>query len=261
MPPISIWIRPRGLLIGFVVGIVVLVGLDLVANLYLQVKPGLDTVALTQLFLFDAAGSIPSYAASALLGLSALILILGGLGARHQGLPRAGRWLLLGAIFAYLSLDQVVPIHERWDELIGRLAGSADGATTWVVVAGAILVASSVLWLPLIRSQSVRVRALWILAAGLFVGGALGSRVLGGPHQPPETATLGSMLIVAAENALELLGAAVFLYSLLVGLKSTARGSEAVRVNIGPWRDRKGEAAPPVDEATPPLEEIAPPLD
>jgi hypothetical protein len=214
--------------------VVILVALDIAANLYLQARPGPDTAALTRLFLLDSEGNIPTYFSSVLLGLSALVLTLAALSARHQHQRFANRWLFLGLVFAYLSMDEIVQIHERWDVVIRRLIGDPTLSGGWVIVAAGLVVLSAGIWLPLFLSQPARIRALWVLAGAMYVAGALGVEIIAKPYQPAETASLGYLVFVALEEALEMFGASLFLYSLLVSLQPAAAGSRAFKVTLQP---------------------------
>lgn len=167
--------------------------------------------------------------------LHAQIAILCALTAGHQrqqGGRHARRWRLLSAAFAYISLDELVELHEAaggWFETGGLLYFD------WVIPGAAITLALGLWFLPLVRDLPAPTRGRVITAGCVFVGGALLMELpLGYWTDLYGADNLGYALIDWVEESLELLGLALFVRA-LIGLATG--GSERFRFGFNPYDD------------------------
>lgn len=153
--------------------------------------------------------NLPSSYASALLAApAALAWVLGAIDE-----PRArGWWRALAVVLAFLAVDEYMAIHEQ-------VKGAIDVSPDQIVLAP-IVVAAGVTWLvALMRFASLRpVVVLW-------VGGAL-AWVL---SQAIDATQPADRLVwsVVPEEALEMIGSTLFLFALLLVLRSWSRRSPA----------------------------------
>lgn len=152
------------------------------------------------------------YASGLLLGCA---LVLAGI-ARAASLSRdPGRrhWWALACTFAYLSLDESVGIHEH---LGGILSLGGVLFFTWVVPAAVLVLLGGLAFLPFLARLPLRRRGQFILAGVLYVGGALLMELpLGWWTERHGNDNLVYALIDHVEEALELVGASLFLAALL----------------------------------------------
>jgi hypothetical protein len=206
-----------------------LVVAGIVANLAYQVSPnGLGAKILGR-FLLDEEGTIPAFYSAVLLALCAVAITSRGLAA---GVTRAyrARWLALAALFALMSLDEIIHVHEAMDGILQDLLRDPTLHRIWVVPALGLAAVTAFIWLPLLRAQPPRLRLAWVLAGLLYVGGAVGVELLSPPYEPPATAPLSYVLFVGVEEGMEMAGATVFAIALL---SSFADRGGRVRVTLG----------------------------
>ena len=166
--------------------------------------------------------NLPSWFACCLLFTCGLLLAcLGAL----AGLTEAGhrlRWKFLAGAFFFVSLDELVGLHERandWYEGHGILYYS------WVLVGGAAVLAIGLLIWPLLRDLHERTRRRFIAAAVLYVTGALFIELpLGYVAERGGDESLTYALIDWCEETLELSGTGLFLATLLGLLRGGPAG-------------------------------------
>jgi hypothetical protein len=212
----------RPLLVALLVMDVGLVVAGVAANLAYQVNPeGVGGTILLR-FLLDWEGSIPTWYSASLLGLCAVALTAIGLaaGTAHG---RRVRWLMFAAVFAALSLDEIIQVHEQ-------LLRNPTIDQIKLVPLAVVAALSAIVCLPLLRDEPPRLRLAWVLAGILYVGGALGVESLSQAYQPPETSTLSYILLVGLEEGMEMTGATVFAVALLT---TFADRSGRVRLTLG----------------------------
>ena len=172
---------------------------------------------LIDLIDFDSEKNLPTlYSSLQLIIASSLLAIIAS---QHKS---SGEnyllWFVLAAIFLYLGIDEFVQIHERFVVSVRedfQLTGLFHFA--WVVPYGI-----GVLALVIIYSRFLlrlpRKTARWFVASGaIFVSGAIGFEMLSARHFVAyglDNATYS--IIYTCEEALEMLGIAMFIYALLV---------------------------------------------
>ena len=150
--------------------------------------------------------NLPTWYASSLLLVDALLL-----GAIARRAPDR-RWAVLAAIFGYLSLDEAVELHEH---LGGLFATGGVLYFDWVIPAGAALLLLGAAYLPFLRRLPAATRRAFVLAAVLYVGGALLMELPLGwwtERAGDENPVYAALDLV--EESLELAGASVFLLAL-----------------------------------------------
>lgn len=148
--------------------------------------------------------------------------------------PHNGRhWLGLSVIFALLSIDEVAAIHE-WVGDQGLIENRTGVLYyQWVVVGIAFVIAVGLVYLPFLVRLDRRSRNLFVLSGALYVGGAvlmeMVNAAVGSATEDGERG-LQYALQTGVEELFEMVGAAIFLYSVLDVL---ARRGVSVRIDIG----------------------------
>jgi hypothetical protein len=194
----------------------VLTGAGLAAEVALYAGGRRELGPLVAFLSLSYEGNLPTWYASALLLLCALVLAAVAGAARRAGEAGGRAWGVLAAVFAFLSLDEAVGLHEHLAllELSGVLFFS------WVVPAAALVLAGGALCVPFLRALPPRRRGQFLLAAALYVGGALLMELpLGWWTERAGNDNLPYALIDHVEEALELLGAGHFLAALVEELE------------------------------------------
>ncbi|WP_026877620.1 hypothetical protein [Jiangella gansuensis] len=221
----------------FAVGRVLLVVFVVIMTLHLasvtvqtQLRP--DNRAVTDVLSLVNAGterSLASWWTAALLALSGVAATTASwLARRLAGRNREARaWLLLAAVFALLSLDEAVSLHERgarWsvavfdtDSLLARLG--------WTIPAAAALAASLLVLVPAFRAVPARPRRLIVAGLATAIAGALGMEVVHVLLTESGAGYLWRHLAMVTEEAAELAGVGIVLLGVLTAVRVGTAGS------------------------------------
>lgn len=174
---------------------------------------------LYQLFNFDEESSVPVwFSAIALVACAALLAAIARHAFKRQD-KGARYWALLGFIFLFLSFDEAAAIHEQLIPL-GRRLVPTGGAFyfAWIIPYGIALAVLLVVLVPFLKSLPRQTMWLFLFAGALYVGGAIGLEMVGGAVI--SAAGIGGSLpayhlVATAEETLEMLGIATFIYALI----------------------------------------------
>ncbi|KYF70454.1 hypothetical protein [Sorangium cellulosum] len=156
--------------------------------------------------------NVPTWYTSSLLLACSLTLAAIAAGARRAG-GFVKHWWGLCAAFLYISLDEVVEIHEAassWIELGGVLYFS------WVIPAAVVVAAFALAYLRFLARLPRDTRNRFLLAGGIYVTGALVLELpLGYWTEQAGSDNLVYGLIDFVEESMEMLGVNLFLLSLV----------------------------------------------
>lgn len=175
--------------------------------------------------------SVPTYYSSVLLLAAAFLLGLIARARRMAGEPFARHWLALAVIFVALSTDEVVCFHEGLTVPV-RNALHTGGALyyAWVVPAMGMLAALALVYSRFLLHLPRPVRRQFVLAAVIYVGGAVGLELAGGvlaAYSGEHTLAYG--LLATAEEAFEMIGVVLFIRALL---RYAGRDLSALRIQV-----------------------------
>ncbi|ACN13954.1 multidrug resistance protein (efflux pump/antiporter) [Desulforapulum autotrophicum HRM2] len=126
-------------------------------------------------------------------------------------------WGVLSFIFLFLSIDEISSIHERLIAPTRRFFDtSAFFYYAWIIPYGIALIIFVVSYIKFLLEVPKSIMMLFLLSGGLFVLGAIGFEMLGG-WQAELYGTKGLLysIFYTCEELLEMLGVAVFIYTLL----------------------------------------------
>ncbi len=145
------------------------------------------------------------------------------------------RWILLSGLFAWISLDELIQLHEvasSWFDTTGVLYFG------WVIPAAALVIALGLWYLPFVRALPARTRRRFITAGVVFVSGALLMELpLGWWTERAGADNLTYGIIDWVEETLELFGVSMFLLALL---DIPGRAPGALRISITPQPGQAG---------------------
>ncbi|HWN68677.1 MAG TPA: hypothetical protein VNM90_13660 [Haliangium sp.] len=184
--------------------------------------------------------NLPTWYVVILHATCACLLVLHGLSLRSSsrndatpggagpGSAGPARWLVLGGLFAFISMDELIQIHESASEWFDTGGVFYFG---WVIPAGVLVAALGLWYLPFLRALPARTRRRFILAGVTFVSGALLMELpLGYWTERAGTDNLVYAGIDWIEETLELVGVSLFLLALL---DIPGRAPDRLRIAIG----------------------------
>ncbi|HEY5781525.1 MAG TPA: hypothetical protein VIT66_06625 [Lysobacter sp.] len=174
---------------------------------------------LIGLFNLDYERNIPTLYSVVLLlcafGLLALIAMLEQRSTRRD----VTYWVVLAIGFLGMAVDEACSLHETLDVPIrARFKGVHFGLLyyVWVVPAGVLVAALGLYFLGFLRRLPAATRRGFIVAAVIYLGGAVGVELFEGRlHEAYGTQNLGYSLLVAVEEGMEMAGVIIFIHALL----------------------------------------------
>lgn len=174
-------------------------------------------------FYLDSESNLPTWFSTMLLALNAIMLFLISYRARILKQRYFFLWLLLGCIFIGLSIDEFATLHEILIIPV-RTALKPEGLLTfaWFIPVVFALIIMAIFYLPFLFHLPSYTRNMFILAALVYLGGAIGMEAVGGLRASTVDALewkdiladVPYNLLMTAEEVLEMLGALFFFYTL-----------------------------------------------
>lgn len=162
-----------------------------------------------------------------------LLVIVAGLAtfiAQDASQPHRKHWFGLAFLFAFLSIDEAISIHE---ELTIPLREALDMSGifyfSWIVVGLVLVTLISLIYLRFVLNLPAPIRNLTILAGAVFVGGGIGVEAISAALYEQTGTTAIYSTIGTVEELFEMMGVIVFIRALLLFYKqdSTNTASEA----------------------------------
>jgi len=181
---------------------------------------------LVALFDLDAEGNVPTWFSTVqLLACSVLLGLIGSVKHRRRE-PFARHWLVLSAIFLYMSADEASVIHELLNPVIrSALHVPPVFYYAWVVGGAVAVLVVGLVYLRFVWSLPARTRRLVIIAGSIYVAGALGMDVPEGLYAFRHgMETFPYALMTTVEEVMEMAGLTVFLYALLLYVGASVGG-------------------------------------
>lgn len=152
---------------------------------------------------------------------AALLLLIHARGQKLKKDPWSAWWMILAVGFLLLSIDEIVGMHEYLN--------SALKETSWTSVAAVAAGVVALVFVPFILHLPTRSRVLFIVAAILYLGGALGVERWADRFVEQDLLdTLEYNLWTAVEEVMEMSGVVLFIYALLTHMT----GSSAQRLQV-----------------------------
>lgn len=194
----------------------------------------IQTRGVARLFNLNSEMSYPAWCSSLGLAASAALLAVCGVVARNEDQRRFRRhWMALALIFAGLSADEIVGLHESLSSALQvhfNLTGFLTHA--WVLPAFVGLFFFGLAYLRFLVALAPNTRNGMILAGLVYVGGAAGVEMVNG--KIADLYSRGAFIYALGthvEEFMELCGIALLISVLLAHLARTS-GSEGLRVQL-----------------------------
>jgi hypothetical protein len=171
-------------------------------------------------FHLDREANVPTWFSSAMMLGAAALMIWIGLRARREGARLGRRWIVLGAIFVLMSMDEVASFHEMLIHPVRERLGLEHICIfhfAWVVPAMAVLAVLAVAYLTFFLALPARTRWGLLGAAAIFISGAIGMEMVGGTLAARDLRESTAFAVtVTIEETLELLGMVLLLHTLMM---------------------------------------------
>lgn len=192
---------------------------------------------LSKAFSVDRESNVSAFF-SALLLIAASALLAGiSMLSRAQTSRDHRYWLALAAGFLFMAFDEIAEVHERLIEPIRNMLGGGDLGVlyyAWVIPGVAVVMLCGGIFFRFWWNLPPRVRFLIFIAAGLYLGGAVGVELVGGKHAEMfGTANLKYVCLTTIEETLEITGSILFIKALLDHLSETSSGRLMLRLTTG----------------------------
>jgi len=182
----------------------------------------IDNIYLTKFFRnfnVDQESNIPTFFSSVLILFCAFILGIIALVEKKLGKSTTSiQWGFLGIIFLILAIDESATFHEGLTGPIENiLSWSGVFQAAWIIPYGIFFLVIALTYFRLILSTPTRIRNLIFLSSILYISGAIGMEVIGGYYRQGKFAEIEEIILFIAilEEALEMVGIVIFIYSLL----------------------------------------------
>jgi hypothetical protein len=176
--------------------------------------------------IFDLEGemTLPRWYASSLLLLCSFTLTGVAAFKSQTGDRYRYHWAGLAVIFLGMSIEESVDTHGAVSREMTTIFDTGIVLThPWVVPAAALTFIVGMLYIRFLRDLESRFRRLFVLAGGLYIGGALGLEFIEAAYDSVFGDDFVYILMVTIEEALEMAGAIVLLYAALTYLGALAR--------------------------------------
>jgi hypothetical protein len=215
--PLNVTIHPEKITRVFVFVAVLLFAAH-IATRFLTLVVGDDFFyGFVPMFNFDKERNAPSYFSS--LSMAFIALLVSIVAAANKGKRYFWHWTIMAAIFLFVSFDELVALHEQMIQPL-RSAFEFTGFLfyPWVIVYGALLVVLIVKYARFIWDLPSKTRFLFLIAAGLYISGALGLEMVGGHIYALNGSgnNLEYMFLTTIEETLEIAGTILFIHALLI---------------------------------------------
>lgn len=196
------------------------VGLLLIAHLVTLFADEILDTSLTRLvfngFDFNSEKNVPTLFATLLLLTSAGLLGLIGTAAHRAGRPDRDAWVGLALIFAALGVDEAVAVHEVLSMPLRTLLNLGGiFYYAWLIPYMIVVTLLGLLYLRFFLRLPRSTRVGFVLAAVLFLGGAVGLEMVGGVQAERAGEDLLFLLFATVEESMEMLGTIVLIHTLL----------------------------------------------
>ncbi len=185
-----------------------------------------------RLFDLDAEINIPTFYQAITLLLSSMLLFMIAKIYRNAKKDYIA-WLVLAIVFLFLSIDEASMIHEIFSWAVrSRLHTSGLLFDAWVIPYGIGVIIGAIIYIPFLMRLPSSTRWLLIASAIIYITGAMILEMFEGRYMAAHgTGTLGFAIYVVFEESGEMLGTALFIYTLLKYIAKAPVNSFTLTVN------------------------------
>lgn len=183
---------------------------------------GLDReLGMVRQFDLNAEGNLAAWFSSFLLLASAGLCFLVFQIHRLRDHPLAARWGMLSAFLLVMAIDETSQLHDMATGPLRNGLGLDFGVLyfAWLIPALLIVGVAAFYFAPVVRDLSARIRPQLLLAAVVYLSGAVGFEMIGGNVVADGRQALSYLVVMSLEESLEILGGFLLLTALLNQLR------------------------------------------
>jgi hypothetical protein len=180
----------------------------------------LEWIPWRQLFDVDEENNLPTWFSGFILGVTSFWLWITA-DAKRAGSDRWWiHWKCLALGFFVLCIDEIAGLHESFNTVTDA---------SWAIPGGILAIGIGLLFFSFLWSLPTATRTAFVLAGGIYVGGAVGVEMVGAPM---DADTMVYNLTTVVEEGMEMTGVLLFLMALLRYMASQQGGIHAVNVSL-----------------------------
>lgn len=195
---------------------------SIVGQLAIHMGGFADTYRLVRLTSVDAEKNIPTAFSVLLLLFAAQLLALIAVLRSRQADSLVGYWAALALGFVLMAADEAWELHEMLVAPVrGLMSDDRLGIFhfAWVVPGIALVLVLGLFFLKFLLRLPRKTRVSFVIAAALYLGGAIGVELIGGRYAEAHgQANLTFSMLATIEENLEMVGSIVFIRALLAHL-------------------------------------------
>lgn len=170
---------------------------------------------LIPFFHFNYEKNIPTFYSAVALLISSVLLLFIAVTHKKENSPYF-LWILLAIIFLFLSIDEISSIHENLTAPTRKLFNSSELLYfAWTIPYGFMLIVFVSAYLKFLINLPRNIMILFVISGAIFVTGAIGFEMLSGREFELNGKSLLYAFLATIEELLEMLGIAIFIYTLL----------------------------------------------
>lgn len=195
-----------------------LVIFSIIGQLLLRPTQPAHVQGIITMFNTAAEGNLPTYYSSFLLLFSALLLFIITIKERTLKSKYFAYWALLTFGFIYLSMDEMLVLHESISSFIRAVteySGNGVLKSPWVILGAITVVIIFLIFIKFILHLDRKTRYFFLAAGVLYVGGAIGFEIIENLYAEAHGQNLIYSMLQNLEEGMEMAGIIVFIYGLL----------------------------------------------
>jgi hypothetical protein len=176
------------------------------------------------LFDFNTEKNVPTFYSSLALLFSSILLFLIALKNKKKNLTYLS-WVGLAIIFCYLSLDEILELHEHLVHLTRNFLNlSGMGTAYWTIPYLILIILLGAVYFKFLMTLPKKTLKFFLIAGAVFLTGAVGFELIGGrveelygiptPKSFDSSHNVLFKILYTCEEFLEMLGIIIFIYAL-----------------------------------------------
>lgn len=175
--------------------------------------------------------NLPTFYSSITLLICAALLGIIGLANWQKRLGSTLQWSALAIVFTFLSVDEVLELHEHLNEPMREIFGaSGPFYFAWVIPYGIAVMLLGATYIRFFYRLPRTTLRLFLVAAALYLGGAVGMEMIGSLVMERFGRSGLYVAEYTVEELMEMTGVAVFIYALARYIETQLND---IRIRIG----------------------------